>query len=127
MTREELERYPFELRKLSKEDGGGYLISYIDFNDCISDGETIEEAIENGLDALNGLIETLKELNKPIPQPNSKRNLKVSGKFLIRLPKSLHTTLLNQAKLDNISMNTLAVALIAEGLGRKTAYINPPN
>lgn len=28
MTREELEKYPFELSKLSEEDGGGYLISY---------------------------------------------------------------------------------------------------
>ncbi len=122
MTREELEKYPFELSKLSEEDGGGYLISYTDFNECISDGETIEEAIENGLDALNGLIETLKELNKPIPQPNSKKINTASGKFLIRLPKSLHASLLNQAKLDNISMNTLAVALIAEGLGKKLAY-----
>ena len=34
MTREELEKYPFELSKLSEEDGGGYLISYTDFNDC---------------------------------------------------------------------------------------------
>ena len=41
MTREELEKYPFEIRKLSKEDGGGYLISYPDFKECISDGETI--------------------------------------------------------------------------------------
>ncbi|MBR4329536.1 MAG: toxin-antitoxin system HicB family antitoxin [Candidatus Riflebacteria bacterium] len=40
----------------------------------------------------------------------------------MRLPKSLHASLLNQAKLDNISMNTLAVALIAEGLGKKLAY-----
>lgn len=122
MTREELEKYPFEISKLSQEDGGGYLITYTDFNDCISDGETIEEAIENGLDALNGLIETLIELNKPIPQPNSKKVMTASGKFLIRLPKSLHVSLLNQAKLDNISMNTLAVALIAEGLGKKLAY-----
>ena len=122
MTREELEKYPFEIRKLSKEDGGGYLISYPDFKECISDGETIEEAIENGFDALNGLIETLKELNKTVPQPNSyKTDPNVSGKFLIRLPKSLHSSLLNQAKYYNISMNTLVVALLAEGLGRKTA------
>ena len=122
MTREELEKYPFEIRKLSKEDGGGYLISYPDFKECISDGETIEEAIENGFDALNGLIETLKILNKTVPLPNSyKTDPNVSGKFLIRLPKSLHSSLLNQAKYDNISMNTLVVALLAEGLGRKTA------
>ena len=38
--------YPFKIRLLSKEEGGGYLISFPDFNECISDGETPEEAIK---------------------------------------------------------------------------------
>ena len=41
--------YPFEIRPLSSEDGGGFLISFPDFAECISDGETVEEAIANGL------------------------------------------------------------------------------
>jgi len=44
--------YPFEVRPLSEEEGGGFLISYPDFSDCISDGETVEEALTNGKDAL---------------------------------------------------------------------------
>ena len=36
--------YPSEIRPLSADEGGGYLISYPDFSDCISDGETVEEA-----------------------------------------------------------------------------------
>ena len=38
--------YPFIIRPLSKEDGGGYLIEFPDLPGCISDGETIEEVYE---------------------------------------------------------------------------------
>ena len=30
--------YPFEVRLLSADEGGGYLISFPDFAECISDG-----------------------------------------------------------------------------------------
>ncbi len=39
----DLSQYPFEIRPLAPDEGGGYLISYSDFNECISDGETPEE------------------------------------------------------------------------------------
>ena len=29
--------YPFEIKPLTEEEGGGYLISFPDFNECISD------------------------------------------------------------------------------------------
>lgn len=51
--------YPFEVRPLSAEEGGGFLISYPDFADCISDGETVEEALTNGKDALKSTIAAL--------------------------------------------------------------------
>lgn len=44
--------YPFEIRPLSPDDGGGYLISYPDFGACTSDGETVEQALRNGQKAL---------------------------------------------------------------------------
>ena len=48
--------YPFEVRPLATDDGGGYLISFPDFAECISDGESVDEAIENGRDALKATI-----------------------------------------------------------------------
>jgi antitoxin HicB len=121
MTREELEKYPFELSKLSEEDGGGYLISYTDFNECISDGETIEEALKNGYEALIDCIESMKAWNMPIPEPFSylKNESKQNGKIALRLSKSLHTELAMRAKEEDVSMNFLAALLIAEGLGAR--------
>jgi len=44
--------YPFQVRPLTEEEGGGYLIEFPDLPGCLSDGATIEEAIANGADAL---------------------------------------------------------------------------
>jgi antitoxin HicB len=67
-----LNDYPFEVRPLSKEEGGGYLIEFPDLPGCISDGETPEEAIRNGQDALKGYQITLKEFGKPrAPRPRA--------------------------------------------------------
>ena len=45
---------------LPVEEGGGYLIEFPDLPGCMSDGETIEETIENGKDAVACWIETAK-------------------------------------------------------------------
>jgi hypothetical protein len=43
----------FEMRPLSEEEGGGYLIEFPDYPGCVADGETPEEAMREGTDALN--------------------------------------------------------------------------
>ena len=43
-----VDQFQFTVRPLSKEEGGGYLVEYPDIPGCMSDGETIEEAITNG-------------------------------------------------------------------------------
>ena len=48
--------YPFEVRPLTADEGGGYLVSYPDFAECISDGETVEEAPYAFLPRLRGRL-----------------------------------------------------------------------
>lgn len=59
--------YPFSIRHLSKKEGGGYLIEYPDLPGCISDGETVEEAIQNGQDAVTCWLDAAKKSGDPIP------------------------------------------------------------
>jgi antitoxin HicB len=113
--------YPFEIRPLAASDGGGYLISYPDFNDCVSDGETVEEAIANGRLALKETIAALKQAGHPVP--NATKATTVSGKFVARVPKSVHAKLSSQAKAEGVSLNTLVVSLLSEGLGKKSAHV----
>ena len=107
--------YPFEVRPLSAEEGGGYLISFPDFAECISDGETVEEAIENGRDALKATIAALKSKKLPVPVPNS--GGVASGKFVARVPKTVHAQLATRARAEGVSLNALVLTFIAQGLG----------
>ena len=61
-TNRYLDQYQFTVRPLSKDEGGGYLVEYPDRPGCMSDGETIEEAIENGREALPRLHRRLQSV-----------------------------------------------------------------
>lgn len=109
--------YPFEIRPLTPQEGGGFLISYSDFSDCISDGETVEEALANGKEALKSTIAALRARDLPIPVPNGGGI--ASGKFIARVPKTVHARLTSRAKAEGVSLNALVLTFIAEGLGRR--------
>lgn len=42
-----------------------------------------------------------------------------SGRFVVRVPKSLHASLAKEAKAEGVSMNQLVLVKLAVGLGRK--------
>ena len=107
--------YPFTIRPLTEEEGGGYLIEFPDLEGCMSDGETPEEAIANGRDALESYLLTAREFGGPIPKPGRP----ASGQWRQRVPKSLHARLAARARREGVSLNTLVMALVAEGLGRR--------
>lgn len=106
----------FEIRPLSEDEGGGYLIEFPDFPGCIADGETPEEAMREGRDALVSYVRTLEELGRPIPKPGDEA---YTGQWRQRVPKSLHAALARRAEHEGVSLNTLVTAMLAEGLGRR--------
>src|ERR1700730_12169572 len=103
----------FEIRPLSEEEGGGYLIEFPDYPGCIADGETPEEAMREGRDALTAHIRTLEELGRPAPNQKSDT---YSGQWRQRVPRSLHAALTRRADHEGVSLNTLVTAILAEGL-----------
>lgn len=108
--------YPFTIRHLSKEEGGGYVIEFADLPGCMSDGETIEQTIANGKDAIKAWIKAAKEINMPIPKPGILESQ--SGKWVQRVPKSIHLRLVDRAKQEGVSLNTLVITLLSESLGK---------
>lgn len=107
--------YPFEIRPLSKDEGGGYSISFPDLPGCWSDGATPEEAIANGRDALRAWLSVAQEFADQLPKPYSI----VSGRFVQRVPRSLHAQLIARARVEGVSLNTLVVSLVSQGIGRR--------
>lgn len=64
-----IESYPFTIRPLAKEDGGGFAIEYPDLPGCISDGDSPEEAVKNGYDAVQSYLLSCVQHRDPIPKP----------------------------------------------------------
>ena len=112
-----LDEYPFQVRPLTADEGGGYMIDFPDVPGCIADGETPAEAIVNGRDALKSVLLTMKEFGDPIPKPGGTANF--SGQWRQRVPKSMHSRLVDRAAREGVSLNTLVTAMIAEGLGKR--------
>ena len=66
----------FEVRAMTEEEGGGYLVTFTDLPGCMSDGETIEEAVVNAADAENEWLLASEKWDKA-PE-NSRRFVVVS-------------------------------------------------
>ena len=65
-----LEAYAHVISPLPSDEGGGFLITFPDLPGCMSDGETIEEAIHNGRDAFLAWISAWADMGKTIPPPS---------------------------------------------------------
>ena len=111
-----LDQYQFTVRPLSREEGGGYLVEYPDIPGCMSDGETVEEAIMNGREALLDCIEVFKESGRKIPKPTIE-----AAQWRQRLPRTLYSKLTKQAENEGVSINSLVTAIIAEAIGARQA------
>lgn len=118
--------YPFEayahvVSPLPDHEGGGFLIVFPDLPGCMSDGETEADALSNGRDAFGAWISAMKDEGKAIPKPLYRADPvpSVSGRFVTRVPKSVHMMLSERAKAEGVSLNTLVLSLLSEGLGRR--------
>ena len=105
--------YPFELSPLPEEDGGGWLLTFPDLPDVIAQGDTPEEAIEEGRGNRDAWMAVAADMDIPIPVPGGG----ASGNFRARVPKSLHARLIARAKAEGVSMNMMLVSILSTGLG----------
>lgn len=118
MSKTKFEDFPFDLRPLSKAEGGGWLITWPDLPGCMSDGETPEEAIDNGRDAFKAWM-SVRQKNLKLSAPKPTVSAAKPARFVLRTPKSLHARLAAKAEEEGVSINTLVTAFIAESLGPK--------
>jgi len=116
-TNRNLDAYQFTVRPLSREEGGGYLVEYPDIPGCMSDGETVEEAIANGREALRDCVAVFRESGRKIPKPGID-----AAQWRQRLPRTLYSKLTLQAESEGVSINSLVTAIIAEAIGSRRAH-----
>ncbi len=102
-------------REVIETDPAGGYVGYIpDLKGCITQADTKAEIIELLDDAKKVWFEAALEDGLVIPEPL--RDEDFSGRFNLRLPKSLHRNLAFSAKAEGVSLNQMAMCLIASGL-----------
>lgn len=64
--------YPYTI---APQDNGGYFVQFVDFEECFTEGETLEEAAFNAAEVLTGIIAFRLENDQAVPTPSpSKKN-----------------------------------------------------
>lgn len=106
-------KLPYTIEILTEPEGG-YFIRVKELPGCFSGGDTPEEAFRNIEEAKRLWLEVAVEEKHPVPEPRQEESY--SGKFVVRLPKSLHRDLVEQAAREDVSLNQLINVLLARSI-----------
>lgn len=99
--------YNYIIQPVQDESGNYFYARVLELDGCQSTGETFNEAYENIKDAMRGWIETKLENGFEVPLPIGYEDF--SGKFVVRIPKSLHYKLTIEAEQEGVSLNQYAL------------------
>lgn len=114
MQAEEYIKLPYTriIQEMHDESGHYFYGRILELDGCQSTGETLEALYKNLNEALEGYIETKLENKLEIPRPVIQDDF--SGKFIVRLPKSLHMRLAVEAEKEGVSLNQYALYKLAK-------------
>jgi antitoxin HicB len=110
--------------ELIPEPEGGWCVAVKELPGCLSEGDTVEEAIEMIHDAMRGWLEISLEERHDIPEPNLDEEF--SGKFVVRLPRSLHRQLVETAEREGVSLNQFVNVALARAVERTNSSVAYP-
>ncbi|MHB1414450.1 MAG: type II toxin-antitoxin system HicB family antitoxin [Chloroflexota bacterium] len=101
-------QYPFSV--IASRDGG-YVITFPDLPGCLTQVESLDEVGATAEEIRTLWLETAYEQGLTIPLPSYPEEY--SGKFNLRLPRSLHRELAEEAEREGVSLNQYVATLLA--------------
>lgn len=114
--------YPFNV---IAAEGGGYVVTFPDLPGCMTQVEDVEEIGRMAEDARRLWIEVEYEAGEEIPLPSYPQEY--SGRFNVRMPRSLHKRLAEMAEGEGVSLNQLVISLLSAGeAGATRTRSRPP-
>jgi len=108
--------YTIEIIREEDEENPGWVARVMELNGCITQADTFEELGEMIEDAMRVWIEVALEDDLPIPEPRPIEEF--SGKFVVRVPKSLHRELVEEAERDGVSLNAYINVALGKSVGQ---------
>jgi len=108
---------PYPLR-VWREPEGYYACEAPDVEGCLGTGDDPAAAIADWRDAFAAWAEAVIAAGQPLPAPSEPPSAdRYAGRVLVRMPRSLHRQLAEQAEREGTSLNQLAVTYVARALG----------
>ena len=106
----------YQMRVFPYQNGNtlDWVVDYPDLPGCSGAGDSIEEAIEEAEINKELWLEATIKAGKELPIPSTSFSEEYSGKFNLRIPKSLHRELALQAEADGVSLNALCATFLAK-------------
>ncbi len=115
--RDEIERIvarPY-IRELTPNADGSWFARVLEFPGCMTEGDTQGQALTKLEDAMIAWIEVHLEDGDAIPEPINTEAF--SGKFVVRVAKSLHRELVRHADIEGVSLNQYVSTKLARTVG----------
>ncbi len=101
---------------LRLDDEGDWVAEIEELEGCASHGETQGEALTRLEEAKELWIQEALSHGQPVPKPSATEPLP-SGRWLQRVPRSLHKNLTRLAKVEGTSLNQLVTSVLADYVG----------
>ncbi len=108
---------PYTIEFIRDASDGGWVARVLELPGCITQADTFEQLDAMIQDAMRGWIEVALEDGLLIPEPRAEENY--SGKFVVRVPKSLHRQLVRIAEEEGVSLNQYISMILANAVGHQ--------
>jgi len=107
--------YTIEVTRDTNEENPGWVARVVELPGCFTQSDTFEQLQAMVEDAMRLWIGTTIEDGLPVPEPRSEESY--SGKFIVRVPRSLHRLLVERAEREDISLNQFVSTVLAGAVG----------
>ena len=109
-----MNHYPLNIFWSAEDDG--FIADVPDLPGCSAWGATQADAAREARDAIAAWMKAANAAGKPVPPPHEVLPLQgYSGKFLVRVPRSLHARLSRSASAEGVSLNQYVAGVLARG------------
>ena len=106
-------------RTVAADENGVYVAAVPELDGCLAEGETAGEALTNLDEVLEEWLEIAVEDEVNIPAPRRLDDTDFSGRFSVRVPRSLHRDLSEWAAQEDASLNQLLVTVLTQAATRR--------
>jgi len=107
--------FRYSMQLFWSEEDGEYVALIPEFPHLSALANTPEEAAREAQVAAGLFLEDMAEVGEEAPEPQTLSRF--SGQMRVRMPRTLHQKLAGRARMEDVSLNTLIVSLLAEGIG----------